>query len=727
MRKLFTALVLILGLAIAVLVFAPGLIPASTYKPQIESAASSALGREVTMAGDIRFSFFPRLEVLVQDVTVDNADWASADKLASISELGLGLELMPLLSGELVLQEFTLSDPVINLETDASGRNNWDFAGAADSSPSGGSVDSQGAESQGAAVQDIRLGDVQLINGRITQTTPAGTEVYDNINVAVGLESLDSPMSVNGSLSYQNTPITLGLDLSNPRSVTDGGASDVDVKLRSDLIRASFAGTIENKIEDLNLLGDVDLDVPSVAKFIQVFIGSDEGVAHLEALSLAGKVNANGARADFQSVVLGLADMTGRGDLAVQYSSAKPYAEGALAFDTLDFNKLIGLSDSVGAAGSSGQQGASGSQGGAGQTEAAGGDWSTEPIDFSALRSFNADLNLSADKLFFQDLKFSQSDLVLNARDGLITADLQKVNLYDGSGSGVLKVDARKNNAIIESNFTLDNLLTLPFLADAVGLDRLEGLGSFSYNVTTRGRNEKQLVRNLSGSSKLNVIDGAWTGVNLAEMSRTVQGFLNRNNDDENAGQDSVGNNEKTDFSELGATFNISKGIVQNTDFTMLSPFVRVTGDGNVNLLNQSVDFRLRPKFVGSAAGQGGDLDLSGVTVPIIVEGPISNIRYRADLGSALQEALVPGSAGQSTEDVLKGLIGDLISGDKEEEATKNSGQDAAKKKGGKKKKRKRKNNQGVNNNTPVQEAPKEEEQKELKPEDLLKDLLGVD
>jgi len=702
MRKLFTALVLILGLAVAALVLAPGLIPASTYKPQIESTASSALGRQVTMAGDIRFSFFPRLEVLVQDVTVDNAEWASADKLASIAELGLGLELLPLLSGELVLQEFTLTDPVINLETDASGRNNWDFGNAQSAPAAGTSGDSQEGNAQTPAVQDIRLGDVQLINGRITQTTPAGTEVYDNINVEVGLESLDLPMSVNGSLSYQNTPINLGLDLSNPRSVTDGGTSDVDVRLRSDLVRATFAGALDNQSADLSLLGDVDLGVPSIAKFMKVFTGSDEGVAHLQALSLTGKVNANASRADFQSVVLSLADMTGRGDLAVQYDSAKPYAQGALAFDTLDFNKLIGISgsdggDSSGANGSSNQQGTSGSGGGAGQSSGA--EWSKEPIDFSALRSFNADLELSADTLFFQDLKFSQSDMDLKARDGLITADLKKMDLYEGSGSGVLTVDARKNIAVIESNFTLSNLLTLPFLADAVGLERLEGLGSFSYNVKTRGRNERQLVRNLSGSSRLNVVDGAWTGVNLAEMSRTVQGFLNRKSDDENAGQDSVGSDEKTDFSELGATFDITNGIIQNTDFSLLSPFVRVTGNGNVNLLRQSVDFRLRPKFVDSAAGQGGDLDLSGITVPIIVEGPISNIQYRADLGAALQEALIPGSAGQSTEDVLKGVIGDLIGGDKKKD-------DSAKS---------------------DQEAPQEEEEKELKPEDLLKDLLGLD
>ena len=696
MRKLVFTLFILILVAMGGLLFAPNLIPASAYKPQIESAASSALGRTVTMAGDMNFSFFPRIEVLVQDVTVANTDWGQADNLASIAELGLGLELLPLLSGELALQRFTLTDPVINLETDSSGRSNWDLPSAQETSAPAGSSAEGGDASRASAVQDIRLGDVQLINGKISQTTPAGTDVYENINIVVGLESLDLPMSVAGSLGYQNTPISLSVDLSNPRSITDGGPSDLDVKLRSDLVTASFGGALDNQASDINLLGDIDLDIPSVAKFMKVFTGSNDGLEHLERLNLTGQMDANGARANFKSLSLALEGMTGRGDLSLIYNTARPFASGTLKFDSLDFNKLIGLTgyseeSPTGGSGSPGQQ-VSVPSGGSGQAPAAGDDWSTEPIDFSGLKAFNADLNLSADKLFFQDLKFAKSDLDLKVQNGIATADLKKIALYEGSGSGVLKVNARKPVAVIESKFTLDNLLTLPFLADAAGLDNLEGIGTFSYDVTTRGVNERQLIRNLSGSSKLNVVDGAWKGVNLAEMSRTVQGFLKKKNDNEDAGQDSVGDDEKTDFSQLGGTFAISKGVVQNKDFSMLSPFVRVTGDGNVNLVRQTVDFRLRPKFVDSAAGQGGDVDLSGVTVPILVEGPIDNIRYRADVGAALQEALIPGSAGQSTEDVLKGVLGDLIGGDK-----KKDGED-----------------QG-------------DEEKKSNSNDLLKDLLGLD
>ena len=113
-------------------------------------------------------------------------------------------------------------------------------------------------------------------------------------------------------------------------------------------------------------------------------------------------------------------------------------------------------------------------------------------------------------------------------------------------------------------------------------------------------------------------------------------------------------------------------GIIQNSDFKLLNPFLRVAGKGQINLVEQNVDFKLRPKFVKSARGQGGAGDLTGVVVPILLEGPIWDIRYRADLAGALTSAIIPGAQDADPEDALKGLVqdklGEFLGGKKEEE-----------------------------------------------------------
>ena len=51
-----SAIVVILAIAVITL---PFLIPSSVYKAQIEKAATTALGREVTLLGEAKLSYFP--------------------------------------------------------------------------------------------------------------------------------------------------------------------------------------------------------------------------------------------------------------------------------------------------------------------------------------------------------------------------------------------------------------------------------------------------------------------------------------------------------------------------------------------------------------------------------------------------------------------------------------------------------------------------------------------
>src|SRR3546814_2753981 len=84
-----------------------------------------------------------------------------------------------------------------------------------------------------------------------------------------------------------------------------------------------------------------------------------------------------------------------------------------------------------------------------------------------------------------------------------------------------------------------------------------------------------------------------------------------------------------TDFAELSGTFTIDKGIVSNKDLSLVAPLVRMTGEGQIPLPPRTVDYVVKPKLVGTIEGQGGASDLSGVTVPIKVSGPWSDISDR--------------------------------------------------------------------------------------------------
>ena len=123
---------------------------------------------------------------------------------------------------------------------------------------------------------------------------------------------------------------------------------------------------------------------------------------------------------------------------------------------------------------------------------------------------------------------------------------------------------------------------------------------------------------------------------------------------------------EKTDFSELSATFRIAKGVARNDDLSMKSPFIRLGGAGDIDIGEDRMDYLARASVVNTTGGQGGkELDhLKGLTVPVRVSGPFDKLAYNIEFGGLVAEAAkarveekVKEKVQEKSKDVFKGLF----------------------------------------------------------------------
>ena len=98
------------------------LVDVNALKPRLEAAASDALGMEVRIGGRLGIRPFPGFHISVEDVRIRNrgADVASAMKTT------LGIELLPLLHGELRIVKIGMKRPRISIEQDRDGKFNFE-------------------------------------------------------------------------------------------------------------------------------------------------------------------------------------------------------------------------------------------------------------------------------------------------------------------------------------------------------------------------------------------------------------------------------------------------------------------------------------------------------------------------------------------------------------------------------------------------------------------------
>ena len=128
MRRIPKALKIVLfalGALAAVLVLAAlavlALVDVDSLKPRVESAASSALGMDVTVEGRLRIGFLPGLHVALGNVRIRNR----GSELAFVETAELAIELLPLLHQELRYGGITLDRARISVERGKDGRYNF--------------------------------------------------------------------------------------------------------------------------------------------------------------------------------------------------------------------------------------------------------------------------------------------------------------------------------------------------------------------------------------------------------------------------------------------------------------------------------------------------------------------------------------------------------------------------------------------------------------------------
>ena len=170
-----------------------------------------------------------------------------------------------------------------------------------------------------------------------------------------------------------------------------------------------------------------------------------------------------------------------------------------------------------------------------------------------------------------------------------------------------------------------------------------------------RGDSAEKIKKTLNGKGEFVVNDGAIVGVDLAGMVRNVEGAFGLKVEE--------GQRPRTDFAELDAPFTLTNGVFETSNTTLKNPFIRLAAKGTANLVDETLNFRVKPKLVATLEGQGGKMSQSGLAVPVLVTGTFSSPKFRPDLESIIEKGLkkeLPGG--------LEKFLGDQ--GKKEGEST---------------------------------------------------------
>ncbi len=650
------------------------------FRDEISAQVMEATGRELLIEGDLSISVFPWIAVKIGRTQLGNAEGFGDEPFLSFDEARLSVKLAPLLFQQTVtIGTATLDSFSLNLEIAANGKNNWDdLAEAGETAPAEETADT--GDTQALDVAEVRLsnasisfrdaqaGTANTISGlSLTTSSVTAAEPFD-INAEFDFSA--EPAAVSGHLEFSSTMTfsegneQLSIRDFNIEGYLDGIAAEtteyrfsapaIEVDMPADRVTM---GKVEISLLGLDMSADVEpysystlrpkmtLAVkPFSLKELMQTLGVDAPpTADPDALtrvSFSARAEVGATEVVLTSMTLELDDTKLTGQLSVPLTGQGAYRFD-LSADSINVDRY--MAPAVAGAGAS----------------AAAADDIEIPVDL--IRTLKANGSLKLERAYLSGMTFENMVLGVNSANGQLRMYPISAELFEGTYNGDVRINAASDIPSISVNERIDGVQLAPLAKAMFGQENITGTIEGSFKLSGSGNSLAVIRSDLDGTMAFALADGAWEGTDVWYQLRSAYARFKQRP----APKPKLP--ARTEFSNVRATGTVTDGVFSNDDLLVELPFLRMTGNGTVDLAEGQVDYSMRarvleqPEFVDPAS-ETELADFTKAVIPLRITGPLADPSIRPDI-EAMLRAEIKRAVEKEGEKLKKQLIEELIGG----------------------------------------------------------------
>ncbi len=678
------ALVLLLVVAAIWLVF---IFDPNDFKQTLTDQVAEQTGRELTVDGDIGLSFFPWLAVELGPARLSNAQGFGDEPFVAIEGARIGVRLVPLLRRNIELDQVRLDGLRLNLMVNERGVTNWDDLASEDSAPaaadSGESAGIDSLQIGGLAINDAQIRyidkqagtdvDIQDFDLKTGEIAPGEPIDFESTVVAV-LEASGVAANVNLESTVRYSDDYQQFELDDPTldikltgKDLPGGEVAVNVGLKR------FAADLDKETMNLEALKAETLGL--------TFNAALTGTAIMSAPNISGEFSLDEFSPRSLMERMGMDAPVTADDAVLKKASAK--ATLALTDNSAMFNDLQFVLDDTKLSGKAGisnlekqsirfdlgvdaidadrylppvVEGA--------EEQTVGGDDDVE-IPVEALRELDAEGTFRIGSLKVSGMALTDVTLGLKAGNGKVRLKPLEVSLYQGKASGELTLDAAASPPTLAVRESLDGVQLGKLSEDAIGRVLVTGNANGKVALDARGATVNAMRNSLSGSLGFEVGEGALENIDLVYAVRLTRSLYRKQM------PPSPPRPQRTPFESLSVTATAVDGVLRSDDLKVFMPVLRVTGEGDVNLVDSTLDYKMVTTVI-KVPEDGTDPEfeeLIGTSIPMRISGPLDDPKIAPDLSGLakkeIQDVLQSEDPveevkekAEELKDKLKGLFG---------------------------------------------------------------------
>ncbi|MDZ7804756.1 AsmA family protein [Thiohalophilus sp.] len=646
------AIVLLLLATIAVVTL---VIDPNDYKEQISETVEAQTGRQLSIPGEINWSFFPWLGVELGEVRLGNAPGFEPETFAAVQQVEVRIRLWPLLFAELEVGQILLDGLEVTLQRNAAGVSNWDDL--LQPAPAQAPTTPEARQASGPPpLAALAVAGLDIRQARIVWDDRSSGQHFtvDPLNLSLGRVALATPVPLQadfrlqsrnpqldgrGKLSLQFTAhlerqqllledLQFQTDLNSP--LLPGGQGEARLagpRILLDLARqTATAEALSLRSFDLRLQADIEasriLQTPryqasvALAPFspttllqqLQIELPPMADDEALRTAQLNAEISGDTQQATVSDLFVRFDESELSGEVAISNFSS-PAITYALRLNQIDVDRYLPpATDSNTPAASVNETPATQSKPAA-ATPATAATATATLIPAEVIRPLDIDGTLRIDRLKAMNLHSREIRITTRARDGRVRLHPLGAQLYEGNYSGDIRLDVTGDTPRLNLDESLSGVQIGPLLQDLWGDDKLRGRTDLSLTLSATGNDPQAIRQSLSGNSRFAVHEAEVKDIDMAQLQKVVneidndiKAVINAPNlleaqnrlDQVQRKFDNIKNpaaDNASYFSQISGTVNIKNGLARNDDLQARLPFGRIRGEGTFDLVRLYSDY----------------------------------------------------------------------------------------------------------------------------------------
>lgn len=571
------------------------------YKGEISAQAKAATGRDLTIAGDLDLSISLTPSIAVDGVTFANAEWGTGPNMVSIKRFAAEMELMPLLSGQININQVILEGVDLLAEKDQAGHANWEFGSRTDRQEAPSSGDGDMAL---PVVKSVRLKDVNITY----KDAQAGQEYALNLDtIDLKSDSASSPLElmVKGAINGQG--FSVGGQVGSIEALAGGGTFPVKLDIDALKVNIGLDGTAG--LANGQPAADIKLAVngASLADTINAAAAIEPSLKGMElpiggAFKIGSQMKLDGpTKISLGGLDASLGPIAVTGHVNADLGGKRPAVDVALKTDTLNLDEILPKGEEKAAAPAPAK-------------EDDGRVFPNDPLPLDGLKAADAKVKFDANKIIVDGMNINNVTVSLNLKNGRLEVNPLGAVVADGKVNANVVLDASKAMAGLKAKVGVSQVDYGKLLTERGISDMATGKVDVNVDVTSRGSTVRQIMGGMSGKTRVVTKDGRLESGALNIISTDLLNVFDSSDDK---------------AIKCGVVqFNITNGMADAHAIVFETGGLSVIGTGSANLANETLKLRVDPRSKKANLA-------TAAMVPVDIDGTFAKPDWHIDMAGA--------------------------------------------------------------------------------------------